>query len=104
MISLSHLSFLQKALPPLSSVAILLISAYCLQAQENEQSTYDKIWDKVVLYENEENSSDPVSFGSREGFRVNIIVLKMKYLQHLIMMIMIGEGFDSVLKQHFGET
>jgi hypothetical protein len=44
------------------------------------------------------------SFGSQEGFKVNIIVLKMKYPQHLIMMIMTGEGFDSVLKQHFGET
>jgi phosphate-selective porin OprO/OprP len=58
MISLSPLSLALKTISPSRLVATLLISisSPCLQAQESEESTYDRIWDKVVLYENEENS------------------------------------------------
>ena len=58
MISLSPLSLPLKTISPSRLVATLLfnISSSCLQAQESEESTYDRIWDKVVLYENEENS------------------------------------------------
>ena len=34
----------------------ILLLALTSNAQNDEASTYDKIWDKVNLYENEENS------------------------------------------------
>ena len=34
----------------------ILLLALTSYAQNDETSTYDKIWDKVTLYENEENS------------------------------------------------
>jgi len=101
MISLSPLSLPLKTISPSRLVATLLISisTSCLQAQESEESTYDKIWDKVVLYENEENSLISKFWltgrlqGEYHSFENDI--------SELITMIMIGEDFGLVSKQPY---
>ena len=40
----------------LAHMCLSLSSLQIINAQEDQESTFDKIWDKVTLYENEENS------------------------------------------------
>ena len=81
------------------SFLILGCIASCGLFAQEESNPYDKIWDKVTLYENEDNSLVS-KFGSLADSKVNIIALKTMS-QELTMMIMIGEDFGLVSKQPY---
>ena len=45
-----------KKLTVLAHMCLSFSLLQTINAQEDQESTFDKIWDKVTLYENEENS------------------------------------------------
>ena len=90
---------LQSRKPKFLSLLILGCSASCGLFAQEESNPYDKIWDKVTLYENEDNSLVS-KFWLTGRLKVNIIALKTMS-QGLTMMIIIGEDFGLVSKQPY---
>ena len=89
-----------KKLTVLAHMCLSFSLLQIINAQEDQESTFDKIWDNVVLYENDENSlmSKFLLTGRLQG---EYHSLRMKWHLPLIMMIMIGEDSALVSKLLF---